>query len=122
MTADPDCTDELMRICEILRSVEVPEDKIAAFSQRWLQSAPSAAAPRAKDESPEVRLTAGGIKHPNVRVRLRDLDNKLGPVLRRVSYALSDAGVSDEEIERYKAEVRAGDPSKVSRRWVGVDD
>jgi hypothetical protein len=43
------------------------------------------------------------------------------PILRRVSYAMSDADVEEAEIERYKSEVKASDdPVGVSRRWVNV--
>lgn len=60
-------------------------------------------------------------RHPNIKVGLADLGNQLWPILRRVSYAMSDAGVDDAEIEQYKAEVKAGaDPVAVSRRWVQV--
>jgi hypothetical protein len=60
-------------------------------------------------------------KYPNIRVELADLGNQLWPILRRVSYAMSDAGVNDAEIEQYKSEVKSGDdPVAVSRRWVQV--
>ena len=60
-------------------------------------------------------------KYPHIKVKLVDLGDQLWPILRRVSYAMSDAGVDDEEIERYKEEVKAsGDPVGVSSRWVQV--
>lgn len=60
-------------------------------------------------------------KYPNIRVELADLGNQLWPILRRVSYAMSDADVDDAEIEQYKNEVKSGDdPVAVSRRWVQV--
>ncbi len=60
-------------------------------------------------------------RYPNIRVELADLDNQLWPILRRVSYAMSDADVDDAEIERYKNEVKSSDdPVAVSRRWVHV--
>jgi hypothetical protein len=60
-------------------------------------------------------------KYPNIRVELADLGNQLWPILRRVSYAMSDADVDDAEIEQYKNEVKSGDdPVAVSRRWVHV--
>jgi Domain of unknown function (DUF6429) len=60
-------------------------------------------------------------KYPNIRVELADLGNQLWPILRRVSYAMSDADVDDAEIEQYKNEVRSSDdPVGVSRRWVHV--
>jgi hypothetical protein len=60
-------------------------------------------------------------KYPNIRVELADLGNQLWPILRRVSYAMSDADVDDAEIEQYKNEVRScDDPIGVSRRWVHV--
>ena len=60
-------------------------------------------------------------KYPHIKVKLVDLGDQLWPILRRVSYAMSDADVDDEEIERYKEEVKAsGDPVGVSSRWVQV--
>lgn len=60
-------------------------------------------------------------KYPNITVELADLGNQLWPILRRVSYAMSDADVDDAAIEQYKNEVRSSDdPVGVSRRWVHV--
>jgi hypothetical protein len=60
-------------------------------------------------------------KYPHIKVKLVDLGDQLWPILRRVSYAMSDADVDDEEIERYKEEVKASkDPVGVSSRWVQV--
>jgi len=60
-------------------------------------------------------------KYPNIRVELKGLKGQLWPILRRVSYAMSDADVDESEIERYKNEVKSGgDPVAVSRRWVRV--
>jgi hypothetical protein len=60
-------------------------------------------------------------RYPNIRVELADLGNQLWPILRRVSYAMSDADVDDAEIEQYKNEVKSSDdPVGVSRRWVHV--
>jgi peptidoglycan hydrolase CwlO-like protein len=60
-------------------------------------------------------------KYPNITVELTDLGNQLWPILRRVSYAMSDADVDDAEIEQYKNEVKSSDdPVAVSRRWVQV--
>jgi hypothetical protein len=60
-------------------------------------------------------------KYPNISVKLADLGGEMWPILRRVSYALSDADIDEAEIEQYKAEVKAGgDPVAVSRRWVNV--
>jgi Domain of unknown function (DUF6429) len=60
-------------------------------------------------------------RYPNIRVELKDLNGQLWPILRRVSYAMSDADVDEAEIEQYKSEVKSGgDPVAVSRRWVHV--
>jgi hypothetical protein len=60
-------------------------------------------------------------KYPNIRVELAGLGDQLWPILRRVSYAMSDADVNDAEIEQYKNEVRSSDdPVSVSRRRVHV--
>ena len=61
-------------------------------------------------------------KYPHIKVELADLGDQLWPILRRVSYAMSDADVDEAEIEQYKAEVKAGgDPVGVSSRWVHVE-
>ena len=70
-------------------------------------------------EHPET--VASAPKYPHVRVKLADLGGQLWPILRRVSYAMSDADVDEAEIEQYKTEVKASDdPVGVSRRWVHV--
>ncbi len=81
-------------------------------------------------ESPETRaaLTAeatfrseGPVRYPNIQVDLDDLGDKPGPIIRRVSYAMRDAGVDEDDIERYAAETReSGNPVKASRQWVQV--
>ena len=60
-------------------------------------------------------------RYPDVRVELADLGGQMFPILRRVSYAMSDAGIEDEVIERYKSAVKeSDDPVGVSGRWVSV--
>jgi hypothetical protein len=69
----------------------------------------------------EAPRTARSAKYPDIRVELADLGRDMYPILRRVSYAMSDAGVDDDDIEQYKSEVKASkDPVGVSRRWVSV--
>jgi len=76
-------------------------------------SAPSAEAAAA--------VGSGPAKYPAISVDLADLGGEMWPILRRVSYAMSDADIDDAEIERYKSEMKAGsDPVGVSRRWVSV--
>ena len=66
-------------------------------------------------------VASGPVKFPAITVDLADLSGEMWPILRRVSYAMSDADVDDAEIERYKSEVKEGsDPVGVSRRWVSV--
>jgi len=61
-------------------------------------------------------------RYPHIKVELADLGGQLWPILRRVSYAMSDADVDEAEIEQYKAEMKAGnDPVGVSGRWVRVE-
>jgi 2-polyprenyl-6-methoxyphenol hydroxylase-like FAD-dependent oxidoreductase len=56
-------------------------------------------------------------KYPNIRVELGDLGDQFWSILRRVSYAMSDAGVNEAEIEQYKDEMKSSDdPVRVSRR------
>lgn len=70
---------------------------------------------------PVAVATEQAAKYPGIRVELADLGGEMFPILRRVSYALSDADIDDAEIERYKSEVKASDdPVGVSRRWVNV--
>jgi hypothetical protein len=65
--------------------------------------------------------TERNAKYPDIRVELADLGNQMWPILRRVSYAMSDAAVDDAEIEQYKSEMKSGDdPVSVSSRWVTV--
>ena len=115
---------DLSLICETLRDVGVAEDKIEAFAKLWQQklAGPAAESAHTIVASSGEAGTEGGVRFPNVRVRLRDLDDRLGPILRRVSYAMRDAGVDEAEIEKYKEAVRAArNPVAVSRRWVRVD-
>ncbi len=66
-----------------------------------------------------VQLQAA--KYPEITVEIADLGGEMYPILRRVSYAMSDADVDEAEIEKYKSEVKASDdPVGVSRRWVNV--
>jgi hypothetical protein len=66
-------------------------------------------------------VASGPVKYPAITVALADLGGEMWPILRRVSYAMSDAEIDDAEIERYKEEMKAGDdPVGVSRRWVNV--
>ena len=68
------------------------------------------------------QLNTGPSKYPHIKVDLTDLDGQLWPILRRVSYAMSDADVNEADIEQYKVEVRASsDPVGVSSRWVHVE-
>ena len=69
-----------------------------------------------------TRQAAGETRYPHIKVDLADLDGQLWPILRRVSYAMSDADVNEADIEQYKVEVRASsDPVAVSSRWVHVE-
>ena len=66
-------------------------------------------------------VASGPAKYPAITVELADLGGEMWPILRRVSYAMSDADIDESEIERYKSEVKEGsDPVAVSRRWVNV--
>ncbi len=69
-----------------------------------------------------TKQAAGQSRYPHIKVDLADLGDQLWPILRRVSYAMSDADVNEAEIEQYKVEVRASsDPVAVSSRWVQVE-
>ncbi len=69
-----------------------------------------------------TRQAAGQSRYPHIKVDLTELGDQLWPILRRVSYAMSDADVNEAEIEQYKVEVKAsGDPVGVSSRWVHVE-
>jgi len=79
------------------------------------------AARAAEAPVPEASRTPRATKYPDIRVELADLGRDMYPILRRVSYAMSDAGVDDDVIEQYKSEVKASkDPVAVSKRWVSV--
>jgi len=61
------------------------------------------------------------VQYPDIAVRLGDLGTDIGSIIRRVSYAMSDANVSDAEIEQYKSQMKAeADPIAVTKRWVVV--
>ena len=69
-----------------------------------------------------TKQAAGESRYPHIKVDLADLEGQLWPILRRVSYAMSDADVNEADIEQYKVEVRASsDPVAVSSRWVHVE-
>ena len=69
-----------------------------------------------------TKQASGQSRYPQIKVDLADLEGQLWPILRRVSYAMSDADVNEADIEQYKVEVRAGDdPVDVSSRWVHVE-
>ncbi|MBM3528138.1 MAG: hypothetical protein FJX62_08600 [Alphaproteobacteria bacterium] len=75
----------------------------------------------AEEPSAEPAQAGANVKYPHVTVRLKDLGSEPGPIIRRVSYALSDAGIGDDEIEQYKSQARAApNPVAVTRRWVAV--
>ena len=116
--------DELEDVVDALRLLEAnKENSTEAFNQymaltdriKQIAGRPEVVAISAHTE------VERNSKYPNIRVELSDLGNQLWPILRRVSYAMSDAGVDDAEIEQYKNEVRSNDdPVGVSRRWVHV--
>lgn len=69
-----------------------------------------------------TRQAEGQSKYPHIKVDLADLGDQLWPILRRVSYAMSDADVNEADIEQYKVEMKASsDPVGVSSRWVHVE-
>jgi len=69
-----------------------------------------------------TRQAEGQSRYPHIKVDLADLGDQLWPILRRVSYAMSDADVNEADIEQYKVEVKASsDPVGVSSRWVHVE-
>ena len=75
----------------------------------------------APSAAPAEAVASGPAKYPAISVELADLGGEMWPILRRVSYAMSDADIDDAEIERFKSEVKEGsDPVAVSRRWVNV--
>lgn len=79
-------------------------------------------AKRSTEQSTSAPHFDGNARYPNISVELADLNNQMWPILRRVSYAMSDADIDDAEIERYKSEMKAGDdPVGVSSRWVAVE-
>jgi hypothetical protein len=124
MSSDPDMRKSLAEVSDLMRQAGLDEAAVAAVAARWLAGSPSSTSPAGDDPAAErgAEMHAGGsVKHPNVRVRLSDIGADAGAIIRRVSYAMSDAGIEDAEIERYKDEVRAGGNAiNVTRRWVQV--
>ena len=71
--------------------------------------------------SAEVHASEAQTKYPDISVDLAEMGDEMWPILRRVSYAMSDADIDEAEIEQYKSETKASDdPVGVSRRWVNV--
>jgi Domain of unknown function (DUF6429) len=90
-------------------------------SKRLFESMFTKRAVEQSASQPPTRID-GNAKYPAIKVELSDLGNQMWPILRRVSYAMSDADVDDAEIEQYKSEMKAGgDPVGVSSRWVTVE-
>lgn len=127
MSSETEIRRTLAEVSEIMRHAGIDDAGIAKVAERWAELAAAPAASlvqdnRAQTEPADTAAGSSAAKYPNVRVRLGDLGSEPGPIMRRVSYALSDAGVEDAEIERYKAEVRdRGDALGVTRRWVQVE-
>ena len=125
--SQPASVDELEKVVDGLRLLEAnKENSTEAFNQymaltdriKQIVERPEVVAIFAHTEPAKVEQLS---KYPNIRVELGDLGNQLWPILRRVSYAMSDADVDDAEIEQFKNEVKSGDdPVGVSRRWVHV--
>jgi hypothetical protein len=115
--------DRLGTIGEIVRSGA--EDTTVVFEDvmRTMDRIGSVASrPEVADlPASENPAPAYGPKYPNVRVSLAGLEDQFWPILRRVTYAMSDADLDDAEIERYKNEMKdSRDPVGVSRRWVEI--
>jgi len=132
MTAKSDFQTNLARVCALLRDSGVPEANIETYAAQWTQKEPAelrelADALKTLEQATRAVLadrlprSEGTAKYPNIKVRLDDLNGKAGPILRRVSYALSDADIDEAEVEQFKREVASGDPDDVARRWVSVD-
>ena len=104
------------------QSVALSRRRAATFRELFEAMFTRQAAGKASSEASRTPVGAEQpSKYPHIKVKLVDLGDQLWPILRRVSYAMSDADVDDEEIERYKEEVKAsGDPVGVSSRWVHV--
>ena len=119
--------DELEQVVDALRLLEANnENSTEAFDQymaltdriKQIVARPEVVAIFGHTASVKVEQIS---KYPNITVELADLGNQLWPILRRVSYAMSDAGVNDALIEQYKNEMKSSDdPVAVSRRWVQV--
>jgi hypothetical protein len=119
--------DELEDVVDALRLLEAnKENSTEAFNQymaltdriKQIVERPEVVAIFAHTEPVKVEQIS---RYPNISVELADLGNQLWPILRRVSYAMSDADVNDAEIQQYKKEVKSSDdPVAVSRRWVHV--
>jgi hypothetical protein len=66
------------------------------------------------------------VKYPHIRVELGNLAGPEGNafvILRRVSGAMAEVGLSKEEVEEYTAEAQSGDYDNllsVTGRWVTV--
>ena len=64
-------------------------------------------------------------KYPNINVRLVGEDGNAFAILGRVSRALRQGGVSDQEVAAYHAEATSGDYDHLlatTVAWVSTDD
>ena len=106
MPVSSDFQNNLIRVCELLRGSGMPEANVEALAAQWSQNASiaeleqlaaalkaleKAAVAVMAERSPQTHSVA---KYPHVRVKLHDLGDKAGPILRRVT-AMSDAGVDE---------------------------
>ncbi len=97
-------------------------ERLRVWFAQFHPAQPGAASPEPAEPPAKTAPAGGSVRHPHVAVRLNDLKGEVGPIIRRVSYAMSDAGVGDDEIARYKDQVRAGgNPVAVTKRWVRVE-
>lgn len=62
-------------------------------------------------------------KYPEIQVQLVGLDGNAWSIMARVSSALEDSGISEEEVEQYLTESKSGDYDHLLRtatEWVSV--
>jgi hypothetical protein len=63
-------------------------------------------------------------KYPEIKVQLVGLDGNAWSIMARVSSALKDAGVSEDEVSEYLTQSQSGDYDNLLRtatEWVSVD-
>ena len=71
----------------------------------------------------ETKSSGGGVKHPNIKVKLTGSDGNAFAILGKVIRALRTANLPKEEIDAFTAEATSGDYDHLLQtcmKWVNI--